>query len=268
MEINQITHPKTKDSSDTSNIRKLFKFPLNKPLALAAVAIVLPLVGCTPQTHNRGSSKISQIDGTVSKTVSGAISGGITGSQLASATGPGVAIGAALGGLAGGAIDLARNSQSQELDLAQSELATEEERARSQAIINSFLSRRLNEHSARALYPADLFFAFDGINLTSDGEALLKELSAIYLKSAPWSRLRVVVYMQEREHVAVSQDSFALRSAELRARAIGDNLVKNGIEGRRVDARVARVETPLYLRGAGENPGRYSQAVEFIEVDS
>jgi outer membrane protein OmpA-like peptidoglycan-associated protein len=206
--------------------------------------------------------KEGAITGKVSGAVLGAGSGAITGFQLGSGSGPGAAVGAGLGALAGGIRGVVHDRNVTNLEKGEEELEREKLRAQAQSAIADLMSYRLSSHPSREIYPADLFFAEDSSKLKPLGKALVSEIYLINKNRLPWSRLGVVSYVKSTN----KKSSYSNHLAEKRALAIANELVRSGIEPRRVIASGV-VGKDFLIKDANLSQGRYGQAIEIVPLD-
>ena len=77
-----------------------------------------------------------------------------------------------------------------------------------------------------------------------------------------WSRLVVAAYVRSNDKNA----NFAKHLASERCRALGDALVRAGIEPRRLETRAVVIPAPVLL-DPSDDPMRYNQAVEIMALD-
>ena len=194
------------------------------------------MVGCATKA-SPGPDKA--VIGTFEGAATGAGAGAITGFQLSSVTGPGVAVGAGFGAVAGGIQGLIQDkNEEHDLKLA-AELKKERERAYVHAILEEHYKRRLELHPTRDIYPADLFCLGDQANLKKESHALVEEIARLNKERFPWSR----------------------------SRDIADNLVRGGLEPRRLVTRSVIIDSPLLVDPLDQDAGRYNQAIEIIPID-
>jgi hypothetical protein len=194
--------------------------------------------------------------------LTGAGTGAVTGFQLGSGTGPGAAVGAGVGAVAGslrGAIQDTQEEENKRLALA---IEKAEERSVAQRTIGEYYEKRLKWHPSRDLFPADIFFRSDEVDLSLEGSAIIDEFGRLNDERFPWSRFGVVVYIKSSD----KNSSFARYLAERRAVTITNRLVKAGLEPRRVEAHGTVVQEVVF-RDPDEVGERYAQAVEFVPLD-
>lgn len=78
----------------------------------------------------------------------------------------------------------------------------------------------------------------------------------------PYSRLVVAVYAK----AATPESAYAQHLTEKRSREFVNQLVRAGVEPRRLETRAVVVNAPVLIDPL-DNPTRYNQAVEIIPVD-
>ena len=203
-----------------------------------------------------------QFAGTLGGAASGAGAGAITGFQLGAGSGPGAAVGAGLGA-AVGAIRGAVQDDLEDQMFALAD-ATQEERAIAVAreILSDHYARRLELHPTRDIFPADLFFKGDSPTLRPSGLVVVKELARMNKERLPWSRMAIASYVKSTDPEAF----FAKSLAERRSKEIVNQLVRAGLEPRRLEARGVVVAAPVLI-DPEDDPLRYSQAIELIPLD-
>jgi outer membrane protein OmpA-like peptidoglycan-associated protein len=208
-----------------------------------------------------------QAEGSLEGAVAGAGAGAVTGFQIGSGTGPGALVGAGLGAVAGGIQGAMQDSFDEQLLKLSAQARAERERVYAQEILEDQFKRRLQLHPTRDIYPADLFFRGDETSLRPTARALVRELARLNKDRASWSRLVVASYVKSASPDPTSQGSeFAQRLAERRAREIVDELVRSGIEPRRLQTRSILTNAPLVIDPL-DRPERFNQAVELIALD-
>ena len=213
------------------------------------------------RAHARAGSAQRRLEGHKGRTGAGA--GAITGFQLSSVTGPGVAVGAGFGAVAGGIQGLIQDkNEEHDLKLA-AELKKERERAYVHAILEEHYKRRLELHPTRDIYPADLFFLGDQANLKKESHALVEEIARLNKERFPWSRLVIACYAKSID----PESEFTQTLCERRSRDIADNLVRGGLEPRRLVTRSVIIDSPLLVDPLDQDAGRYNQAIEIIPID-
>ncbi len=208
----------------------------------------------------RGPDK--QFSGTLEGAASSAGAGAIYGAQVGAGSGVGAAVGAGIGAVAGSIQGFAEDQLEEDLLDLNEQTRVERDRAMAQRIIAGNYQRRLELHPTREIYPADLFFSSDDVKLTELGLMLVRELSRMNTERLPWSRFAVASYIRSNEKESI----FAHYLADRRAIAIGDALVREGFDPRRIVARGVVMEGPLLI-DPGDRPERYNQAIEFIPLD-
>ena len=203
-----------------------------------------------------------QFAGTLEGAITGAGSGMVTGFQFGVGTGPGAAVGAGVGAVAGGIQGFAQDSVEDDLLKTAAKTQTERMRAAAQNIIAENYKRQLELHPTREIYPADVFFADDDVELSTQGKMVLRELAKIDQERLPWSRFIVASYVRANDKDSV----YARYLAEKRSQNIGNFLVGKNFESRRVLGRAVVIEAPIVI-DPDDSPERFNQAIEFIPMD-
>lgn len=224
-------------------------------LALAAVA------GCSPAKEPvPGPDKM--FTGTHLGALQGAGAGAITGAQLSAGAGPGVAVGAGFGAVVG-MINGAMADSSEEAEIRlKAGVKKEQQRAFAQQVMAEHFKRRAAIHPARDIFPADIFFAGDSVKMCPSGVSVVQEIARMNEFRLPYSRLIIASYAK-----AVNPESgYAEHLTEERAKEFVNQLVRAGIEPRRLETRVVVIDAPVLI-DPFDNPTRYNQAIEIIPVD-
>jgi hypothetical protein len=192
----------------------------------------------------------------------GAGAGAITGAQLSAGAGPGVAVGAGFGAVVGliqGA--MADSSENIDRKLA-GELKREKKRSFAQEVLAEHYKRRMAIHPARDIFPADIFFSGDSVKMCPSGVSVVEEIARMNEFRLPYSRLIIASYAK-----AVKPDSgYAEHLTEERAKEFVNQMVRAGIEPRRLETRVIVVDAPVLI-DPFDSPTRYNQAIEIIPID-
>lgn len=225
-----------------------------------AVAAPVVLGGCATGPLP-GPDK--QFTGGLQGAVTGAGAGAVTGFQVGAGTGPGAFVGAGLGAVAGGISGFAEDQSEADLLRLSAETRREREVAFAQEILSEQYERRLQLHPTRDIFPADLFFCGDSAKLKPGAEALIREIARINRLRVPWSRLAVAVYSKVAEG---GPSAYAEHLSERRSEELCNELVRAGVEPRRLEARAVLVSSPILIDPA-DDPARYNQAVEIIPLD-
>jgi len=225
-----------------------------------AVACGLTAWGC----HTRpveGPDKM--FAGTGLGALEGAGAGAITGAQFTAATGPGAANGAGFGAVMGGIHGAMRD----ELEDTQMHIGrrTESEKRRiaAQETLAAHYQRRLEMHPTRDIYPADIFFRGDPAKMCPSGIGIVREMAALNQFRLPYSRLVVVAYAKS---TGVDDTTYVQHLTDRRSREFVNQLVKAGVEPRRLETRSVIVNAPVLL-DPKDDPTRYNQAIEIIPID-
>lgn len=214
-------------------------------------------------TYHPGPDK--QAGRMLQESVSGAGAGAVAGFQLGAGTGPGALVGAGVGAVAGGIHGLMEDSvedQQHQIDL---EIDREQERALAHKILNEHYNKRLELHPTRDIFPADLFFNADQIRLRRDAYPLIEEIASLNKNRMPWSRLEVTVYVKTESQEG-EESQYARHLSEGRAKELSNQLIKAGIEPRRIVVKAFSVKAPILIDNL-DNPARYNQAVEITPID-
>ncbi len=220
--------------------------------------LLILLVSCTG--YRPGPDKEGL--GIVTGAATGAGTGAIVGLHLGAGTGPGAAVGAGVGAVAGGIRGAVQDWAEEDLKELKERAKTEKEIAFAQQVLTEHYQRRIEFHPARDIYPADYFFSGDEVKLKPESIALVRELARLNKKRFPWSRLIVACYVKSVE----DKTSYAEHLTLKRSREIGNYLVRFGIEPRRIETRGVITDSPLVVI-PGQDPRRFSQAIELIPVD-
>ncbi len=193
----------------------------------------------------------------------GAGAGAVTGAQLAAATGPGAAIGAGFGAAAGFIHGAMRDS----MEDSQMQIAHDVRAARYRSSAQETLAlqykRRLELHPNRDIYPADIFFRGDSAKMCPSGVALVREMAKLNEFRLPYSRLVVAAYVKTN---GGEESSYVQHLTDRRSREFVNQLVKAGVEPRRLETRSVIVDAPLLI-DPEDDPTRYNQAIEIIPID-
>ncbi len=192
----------------------------------------------------------------------GAGAGAVTGAQVSAGAGPGAAVGAGLGAVLGALHGLATD-QSEEVRLrTEARLKEERSRAVAQEILAEQYKRRMELHPAREIFPADLFFQGDSATMCPSGVNLVHELARMNETRIPYSRLVVAVYAKS----LAPESSYTQHLTEKRSREFVNQLIRAGIEPRRLETRAVVIKAPLLIDPL-DDPTRYNQAIEIIPID-
>lgn len=231
-------------------------------IAIACAYIVLShgLISCT-QRPVPGPDKT--FSGAATGAVEGAGAGAVMGFQMGVATGPGAAIGAGFGAAAGAIHGMVRDSLEETSMRNAYRIKQQQRRVMAQEILAAHYQRRMVIHPARDIYPADLFFNGDSASLSAQGVNIVGEIAKLNKNRLPYSRLVVASYSKS---TAKSDNVYVRHLTNRRAREIVNELVKAGIEPRRLETRSVIVDAPVVI-DPKDNPTRYNQAIELIPVD-
>lgn len=200
-----------------------------------------------------------QAAGTVYGAMTGAVTGAIAGFNYASVSGPGAWVGAGLGGAFGMLSGMGQDMLEEEQIRRQEELAELEEASWVQKVLGEHYKTRLKLHPARDIYPADLFFKDDDEKITQEAISLVRGMALLVKDTKPWSKLVVASYVTAKENSPV----YAAYLAKSRAEQIASNLVRFGINPRRLGIRPVTVKDPI-LVDSTDDETKYAQAIELI----
>jgi outer membrane protein OmpA-like peptidoglycan-associated protein len=119
----------------------------------------------------------------------------------------------------------------------------------------------LELHPNRDIFPADWFFDGDGIKLKPEGYVLTSEIARLQKNRMPWSRLIITAY-----NTAPLESKYSEFLTKRRAESIANQMVRSGIEPRRVLTKPVTLEEPVLI-DPEDHPSRYRQAIEIIALD-
>jgi len=227
-------------------------------IIVLAGLIICAASGCS---SNAVEGPDKQFAGTGIGAMEGAGAGAITGAQLSAGAGPGVAVGAGFGAVVGliqGA--MADSSETIDRKIA-GELKREKKRSFAQEVLAEHYKRRMAIHPARDIFPADIFFSGDSVKMCSTGVSVVEEIARMNEFRLPYSRLVIASYAK-----AVGPSTYADHLTEERAKEFVNQLVRAGIEPRRLETRVVVTDAPIVI-DPFDNPTRYNQAIEIIAID-
>ena len=227
-------------------------------IRFVALLVIFSFAACAKPVP--GPDKQGQ--GLLSGAVTGAGAGAVTGFQTGAGTGPGAVVGAGIGAVAGAMQGLVKDQlEDHMLNMA---AATREEReiAVAHEILADHYRRRMELHPTRDIYPAEFFFCGDSFRLKPSAKGLVSEIVQLNRERYAWSRLVIATYVKSND----PQSVFAHHLAERRARELGDQFVRAGMDPRRIETRALVVDQPVLIDPV-DAPERYSQAVELIPAD-
>jgi outer membrane protein OmpA-like peptidoglycan-associated protein len=227
---------------------------------LSLLTIVVVNIGCSSKPVPGPDKRFS---GTAVGALEGAGAGAVMGFQMGVATGPGAAIGAGFGAAAG----MIHGAIKDEIEDSEYEtgrqIAFEQRRTVAQDALANHYKRRMALHPARDIYPADLFFSGDSAKLCSQGVSMIQEIARLNEYRLPYSRLVVAAYAKG---VGSPDNTYIQHLTDRRSREFVNELIKAGIEPRRLETRSVIIEGPLVI-DPKDNPTRYNQAIEIIPID-
>jgi outer membrane protein OmpA-like peptidoglycan-associated protein len=201
--------------------------------------------------------------GTAVGALEGAGAGAVMGFQMGVATGPGAAIGAGFGAAAGMIHGVVKDNMEDTQIITGHRIEAEERRAVAQEALASHYKRRMAIHPARDIYPADLFFNGDSAKVCAQGMSIIQEIAKLNEYRLPYSRLVVAAYAKS---IGEPDTSYVQHLTDRRSREFVNQLIKAGIEPRRLETRSVIMNAPLVIDPSDE-PTRYNQAIEIIPID-
>ncbi len=230
------------------------------PQALALCTLCVVSAGCSTQPVEGPDKMFSS--GAVGA-LEGAGAGAVTGAQFTAATGPGVAIGAGFGAAAG----LIHGAIKDSMEDTEMQIGREVRRARYRTAAQETLAvhykRRMELHPNRDIYPADIFFRGDSAKMCPSGVGIVREIAKLNEFRLPYSRLVVAAYAKSS---GGEDSSYIQHLTDKRSREFVNQLVKAGVEPRRLETRSVIVDAPLLI-DPEDDPTRYNQAIEIIAID-
>ncbi|MBL7661702.1 OmpA family protein [bacterium] len=217
-------------------------------------------VGCNPRPVP-GPDK--QGAGTLYGAMVGAGSGAVIGAQVGATTTSSVLVGgsfgAALGAMHGAAQDLNEDEQLR----FDAEASQTKEVLYAQQVLSQQLERRMRLHPNRDIYPADVFFDAGDVKLKCGADSLVKEITSLSRGRFPWSRLVVASYVTS----ANPKSDYAKYLAKKRGEAIATQIIRSGIDPKRVAVQPITMKDPLVFDPEDNDPMRYYEAVEIVLPD-
>lgn len=221
--------------------------------------VALLSIGCASHPVP-GPDKLGRDEGIGA--LEGAGAGMVVGAQVGAGTGPGAAIGAGFGAIAGAIQGIMKDSLEETDMKTEAEIKATRQRIVAQDVLAQHYEMRMQMHPGRDIYPADIFFRGDSHKMCSQGIAVVKEIARMNEFRLPYSRLIVASYAK-----STSPDSaYVSHLTERRAREFVNQLVRAGVEPRRLETRAVVVDAPVLI-DPRDNPTRYNQAIEIIAVD-
>ncbi len=226
---------------------------------LGALTCVL-LVGACSSRPVAGPDKV--FAGEAVGALEGAGAGAVTGAQVSAGAGPGAAVGAGLGAVLGALHGLATDQNEEAKLRTEARLKEERSRALAQEVLAEQYKRRMELHPTREIFPADLFFKGDSATMCPSGVNLVRELARMNELRIPYSRLVVAVYVKS----SAPDSSYAQHLTERRSREFVNQLVRAGVQPRRLETRAVVMNAPVLIDPL-DDPTRYNQAIEIIPID-
>lgn len=222
----------------------------------------LGLNGCLPFSNDPKPGPDKQFVGTAYGATEGAATGAVLGFQLTAATGPGAWIGGGLGAVYGMFTGIAADMiEDQDMRSSEAEYALRE-KAWIQEVLSEHYAKRLELHPDRDIFPADLFFANDEVELKPEARLLVRELAEMTKSRMPWSRIVIASYTMSADN----QSTYAEFLNQRRADTIAVQFVQAGIDPHRLSTQAVTTADVL-VADPYDSPDRYRQAIEIIPVD-
>jgi len=182
--------------------------------------------------------------------------------QVGAGAGPGVAVGVGFGAIAGAIQGLMKDSEEEQEIKTTREINEMKGRVKAQEILARHYKQRMEMHPGRDIYPADIFFQGDSAKMCPTGVAIVQEIARLNEHRLPYSRLVIASYAK-----AIGTDStYATHLTERRSREFVNQLVRAGVEPRRLETRAVVIDAPVLLDPL-DDPTRYNQAIEIIAID-
>lgn len=200
--------------------------------------------------------------GLLSGAIMGAGSGMITGGQFAASVGPGAFIGMGFGALWGSLYGLGLDVLEEEDLYILSQVAKTDDEVTAQYVLLEHFELKAELHPGRDIFPADVFFNNDETELSRSGNAVAQLFSGMLAKRNPASRIEIIAYQVSKDKTS----SYAQYLGKKRTLAIGNALVRAGIEPRRLVFKSIILDNPI-VHDRYDKAERYFQAVEFALLD-
>lgn len=226
------------------------------------VFVAVTLASCSPFSAEPLPGPDKSGVGTVSGAALGAGSGAVTGAQVSAGVGPGAWIGAGIGAVFGFFSGLGTDLIEEDQIRREAEEQQMRELAWVQEVLTEHYARRLELHPDREIFPADLFFSGDGVELRHEAVLLVRELGSLTRFRMPWSRIVISSYVTASDPDSVYADYLNRRRAE----EIALQFVRAGVEPRRISTRAVTLPEPVMV-DPDDRPDRYRQAVEIVALD-
>lgn len=217
------------------------------------------LAGCV-QHPVEGPDKV--FAGEAVGALEGAGAGAVTGAQVSAGAGPGALVGMGVGAVVGAIHGAVRDGIEESDRRTEWEIAEEKSRQNAQHILAEHYAKRLELYPNRDIFPADLFFRGDSAKMCPTGLGLVKELVRMNQFRVPNSRIVIAAYAKS----SAKDSPYAMHLTERRSREFVNQMVRAGMEPRRLETRSVVVDAPVVL-DPKDHPTRYNQAIEIIAID-
>ncbi|MCC6933831.1 MAG: hypothetical protein IT292_11380 [Deltaproteobacteria bacterium] len=240
----------------------LFKnMTINLNSKLLALSFLF-LCSCNMHLRDPYPGPDKQGQGLIYGAMMGAGSGAVTGFQTSAGAGPGALAGMGFGAIFGMFSGLGLDINEEGALENNKQLKELRETIWAQEMLAEHYSRRLELHPSRDIFPADWFFAGDGVQLTCRGEILVKEIARLNKSRMPWSRLMIAVYSVASN----PQSSYSEHLTRRRGEEIALVMVREGVEPRRIMTKQMTIPNALLI-DPYDNANRYKQAIEIVALD-
>jgi outer membrane protein OmpA-like peptidoglycan-associated protein len=162
-----------------------------------------------------------------------------------------------------GAIQGAFKDSIEEADIkTASQVRGAQSRVLAQGILSQHYQQRMEMHPGRDIYPADIFFRGDSAKMCPQGVAIVREIARLNEFRLPYSRIVVASYAKSSS----PESTYLQHLTERRSREFVNQLVRAGVEPRRLETRAVVVDAPVLI-DPRDDPTRYNQAIEIIPID-
>ena len=234
---------------------------MSQRLIQICLILIFAVLACTPFSTKPEPGPDKQASGTLLGAATGAGAGAVVGAQLSAGTGPGAWVGAGFGAIFGMLKGMGLDIIEEDEIAKEAQLAELRERAWAQGVLSEHYAQRIQMHPDRDIFPADWFFEGDKSELKLEAYALVGEIAKLQENRKPWSRILVAVYNK-----APKSSEYSRHLATTRAKAVALQMIRSGMEPRRVLAKGMSISEPVLI-DPQDRDDRYNQAVEIIALD-
>lgn len=218
--------------------------------------------GCSNLSGELIPGPDKQAVGTIYGAAVGAGSGAVIGNNLTAATGPGALIGAGAGAVIGMLKGIGVDFLEEDDIRRKREQKILTETSWAQGVLAEHYERRLELHPNRDIFPADVFFESDSVEVRDESRLLLWHLAKLTKNRMPWSRIIVTAYATTSQ----PGNTYSQFLTEERAKEIATYLVRGGLQAKRVSYRAVTLQNPILI-DPDDSASRYRQAIEIIPLD-